>query len=307
MRVFVTGASGHIGSAVVSELLGAGHRVVGLARSDASAEKLTAAGAEVCRGSLDDLETLKQAAADSDGVIHLAFRHDLAFTGDAEGAANADMRVIDAIGTALEGTGKPFVTTGGTLMLAMGGITGRPGTEDDVMDGGFRIDSENATIALAGRGVRSSVIRLSPVVHSDLDTQGFTPILIGIAREKGVVAYVGDGSNRWPAVSTYDAATLYRLAVESAPAGTRLHGVAEEGVPFREFAEAIARNLELPTVSITAEHAADHFGFLGALVQADNPTSSELTRQRVGWAPAHLGLIADIDSGHYFASAATQS
>jgi nucleoside-diphosphate-sugar epimerase len=299
MRVFITGASGHIGSAVTSELLRAGHQVVGLARSDESADKLTAAGAEVHRGDLQDTGGLARAAAEADGVIHLAFRHDLAFTGDMAGAAGSDLAAIKAIGAALEGTGKPFVTTSGTLMLWAGGITGRAGTEEDALEGGFRVESENTTIALAERGVRSSVIRLSPVVHSDLDKHGFTPTLIGIAREKGVAAYVGDGANRWPAVNTRDAARLYCCALESAPAGSRLHGVAEEGVPFREFAEAIGRHLGVPTASVTAEEAAEHFSFLGTFVTADNPTSNALTRKWVGWNPAEPGLIADIDEGRY--------
>lgn len=301
MRVFVTGASGHIGSALVPELLGAGHQVVGLARSDASARKLAALGAGVCRGSLDDLGALKKAAAGSDGVIHLAFRHDLVYGGDMTGAAAADLAVIDALGTALEGSGKAFVGAGGTLMLAMAGITGRPGTEEDTVPGGFRVDSENNVIALADRGVRSAVVRLAPVVHSELDREGFIPTLIGMARAHGNVAYVGDGANRWPAVSTYDAAALFRLAVESAVAGTRLHGAAEEGIPFRQIAETMARKMGLPAVSVPAERAAERFAFLAGFASADNPTSSELTRKLLGWTPTHPGLIADIDSGHYFA------
>ncbi|HEY2270970.1 MAG TPA: hypothetical protein VGI96_50735 [Streptosporangiaceae bacterium] len=186
-------------------------------------------------------------------------------------------------------------------MLWSGGITDRPGTEDEIVEGGPLAGSENAAVALAQRGVRVSVVRLSPVVHSALDTQGFTPALIGIAREKGVAAYVGDGANRWPAVHTLDAAWLFRLALESAPAGSRLHGVAEEGVPFRELAEAIGRNLGVPTASITPEDAAEHFGFLGMFATADNLTSGALTRQRLGWEPAHPGLIADLDESHYFA------
>jgi len=304
MRVFITGASGHIGSAVIPELLGAGHQVVGLARSDKSAAALEAAGVEVQRGDLDDLETLKRAAADADGVIHLAFRHDLVFSGDGEGAVSADLAVIDAIGSALEGTGKAFVGVSGTAVLAWAGITDRPGTEDDAVPGAHRRGAETNVIALAQRGVRASVVRPGLVVHSDLDTtgSGFTPVLIGIARDKGVAAYVGDGANRLPAVNTYDAATVFRLAVESAPAGSRLHAAAEE-VSFREFAEAIGRNLGVPTASIAPEDAAEHFGFLGGFVLIDNPTSSELTRRRFGWNPTHPGLIADLDQGHYFRQA----
>jgi nucleoside-diphosphate-sugar epimerase len=301
VRVFVTGASGHIGSAVVPDLQSAGHQVIGLARSDASAARLEAAGVAVRRGDLDDLDVISKAAADADGVIHLAYKRDLMHSGDAVGVIAANLSVIEAAGEALAGTGKPFVTPVGTLVLWAGGITGRPGTEEDAVEGGPLAASENATVALAERGVRASVIRLSPVVHSILDTQGFTPALIAIARDKGVAAYVADGANRWPAVHTLDAARLFRLALESAPGGSRFHGVAEEGVPFRELAEAIARGLGVPTVSIAPEDAAGHFGFLGAFAAADNPASSALTRQRLGWEPAGPGLIADLDDGHYFA------
>src|SRR6201996_5943246 len=262
MRVFVTGGSGHIGSALLPELLGAGHQVTALARSDAAADKLTDAGAEVRRGDLDDLDVIAQAAAEADGVIHLAYRSDLMHSGDVAGLIAANLKVIEAAGGALAGTGKPLVVPLGTLALWAAGLTGRPGTEDDTVGSGPMAESENATIALAERGVRASAIRLSPVVHSDLDMRGFTRTLIGIARQKGVAAYIGDGANRWPAVHTLDAARLFRLALESAPAGSRLHGVAEEGVPFREFAEAIGRHLGLPAASIAPQDAAGHFGFL---------------------------------------------
>jgi nucleoside-diphosphate-sugar epimerase len=300
MRVFVTGGSGHIGSALLPELLGAGHQVTALARADAAADKLTDAGAEVRRGDLDDLDVIGQAAAEADGVIHLAYRSDLMHTGDTAGLIAANLKVIEAVGGSLAGTGKPLVVPLGTLALWAAGLTGRPGTEDDAVGSGPMAESENATIALAERGVRASVIRLSPVVHSDLDARGFTRTLIGIARQKGVAAYIGDGANRWPAVHTLDAARLFRLALESAPAGSRLHGVAEEGVPFREIAEAIGRHLGLPTASIAPQDAAGHFGFLGMFAAADNPASSALTRQRLGWAPVGPGLIADLDEGHYF-------
>jgi nucleoside-diphosphate-sugar epimerase len=300
MRVFVTGASGHIGSALIPELQAAGHEVTGLARSGASADKLEAAGVQVRRGDLDDLDVIAKAAADADGVVHLAYKRDLMHAGNIAGLIAANEAAVEVVGDALEGTGKPFVSPAGTLVLWAGGVTGRPGTEDDTVDSGPLAAAENATIALAERGVRASVIRLSPVVHSDLDTQGFTPALIAIARNTGVAGYVGDGANRWPAVHTLDAARLFRLALESAPAGARLHGVAEEGIAFRDFASAIGRNLGVPTASIAPDEAAGHFGFLAMFAAADNPASSALTRQRMGWEPTHPGLIADLDAGHYF-------
>jgi nucleoside-diphosphate-sugar epimerase len=301
MRIFVTGASGHIGSALVPELLGAGHQVLGLARSQASAGKLTVAGAEVIRGSIDDLTVLAKAAGESDGVIHLAFKHDLVYAGDMEGAAAADSKAIKAIGTALERTDKPFVGIGGTLMLAMMGINDRPGTETDVAPEGIPVASrENDVIAFADRGVRASVVRFAPVVHSELDKEGFVPALIGFARQQGSAAYVGDGSNRWPAVNTHDGATLLRLAVESAPARTRLHGVAESGIAFRQIAETIGKNLGLPAVSVTPEEAPAFLNFLATLAAADNPATSDLTRERFGWTPTGVGLIEDLNEGHYF-------
>jgi len=306
MRVFVTGASGHIGSALVPELIKSGHEVVGLARSDQSALALKELDAEVQRGDLDDLEGLAAAAAAADGVVHLAYRHDLAFTGDPNGflqAAAFDLGAVQTIGAALEGSDKPFVVTSGTLLLAMA-APGRVGTEADTVESGPRIDSENAAIALADRGVRSSVVRLAPLVHSSLDHHGFAHQLIAAARTKGVSAYVGDGSNRWPALHTLDAGHLYRLALESAPAGSRLHGVGDEGVPFRQIAEVIGRRLDLPVVSIDPEDAVAHFAALSHLVMLDNPTSNERTRELLGWQPTHAGLIEDLATGHNFDDAA---
>jgi nucleoside-diphosphate-sugar epimerase len=300
MRVFVTGASGHIGSAVVPELLEAGHQVLGLARSDNSADALTTAGAEVHRGNIDDLDDLAEAAAEADGVIHLAFKHEWMRSGDFLGAVASDLRAIEAIAGALGDSGKPFVSTSGTLMLTRAGFTGRPGTEQDVLEAGPRVDAENTVIALARLDVRSSVVRLPPIVHSALDHHGFAPILIGIARDKGVSAYVGEGSNCWPSVHTLDAARLYRLALEAAPPGTRLHAVADVGVPFREIAEAIGRQLDVPVMSIGAEDATEHFGFLGPFVGLDNVTSSSATQRLLNWTPTHPGLIEDLGHGHYF-------
>ena len=301
MRVFITGASGHIASAVIPELLDAGHEVVGLARSDAAATTVQAAGAEVLHGDLDDLDTLRAAATAADGVIHLAFKHDLMASGDRAGAVTADLEALKALGEALEGTGKPLVGTSGTLMLLADGFTGRVGTEEDVVSGGARVDAENYVIGLADRGVRSSAIRLAPLVHSHLDHHGFTPVLIGIARANGYAGYPGAGTNRWPAVDTRDAARVYRLALESGPAGSRFHAVGDEGIPFREIAETIGRNLGVPTQSIPEQETEAYFTFLAAFVAADNPTSSAITRAVLGWEPTHPGLIEDMDSGHYFA------
>lgn len=301
MRVFVTGASGFIGSAVVRRLQGAGHQVVGLARSDESAAVLDNAGVEVCRGSLEDLECLAKGATASDGVIHLAYNHDFV---DMAAAAEDDLRAVNAMGEVLAGTDKPLVIASGTLGLVFGFSTplGRTGTEDDVPDlAAPRINSERALATLAERGVRTSSVRLSPSVHGEGD-HGFIPRLITIAREKGIAAYVGEGANRWPAVHRLDAAELFRLALESGPAGSRWHGVGDEGVAFRTIAETIAGHLGLQAISVTPEEASDHFGFLGLLVQLDNPTSSALTQERLHWRPQHPGLIDDLDEGHYFAN-----
>jgi nucleoside-diphosphate-sugar epimerase len=299
MRVFVTGASGHIGAAVVPELLTAGHEVVGLARSEASAVWLAAAGAKVHRGELDDLAGLQDAARSADGVVHLAFKHEAMRAGDFGGAVQADQLAVAAVGDALDGSGKPFVIASGTLLLAFAGL-GRTGTEADVLPGGPRIDTENALIGLSERGVRSCAVRLPPIVHSALDTHGFVPALVGFAREHGTAAYIGDGANRWPAVHTLDAARLFRLALESAPAGTRLHAVADEGVAFRRIAQTLGRNLELPGTGITQGQAEQHLGYLGGFAGLDNPTSSAHTQDLLGWHPAGPGLLEDLDAGHYF-------
>jgi nucleoside-diphosphate-sugar epimerase len=301
MRVFVTGASGHIAAAVLPELLNNGHQVVGLARSDASADTIAAIGAEVRRGDLDDLDGLAAAATEADGVIHLAFKHEAMLTGDFMGAVASDMAAHKAFGEALVGTDKPFVSTGGTLMLAMAGITARPGTEDDQGDGGPRTDAANYTVALGRQGVRSSVVRLAPMVHSDLDHHGFTHALIRFAQESGAAAYTGDGSNVWPAANTYDIGLLYRLALEKAPAGSTLHGVGDTGIPRKVIAETIARKLGIETKSITAEQAPEYLGFLAAFAGLDNPTSNDRTRELLGWEPTHPGWIEDVETGHYFA------
>lgn len=301
MQILVTGASGHIGSAVVAQLLAAGHRVSGLARSDASASKIRETGAAVVSASLDDLEALREAAQAHDGVVHLAYKHDLSLSGNPEAfvtSAAHDLRAVQAIGDALAGTNKPFVTTSATALLAHAGL-GRAVTEADALPSGPRIDTENATVALAERGVRASVVRLPPTVHSSLDHRGFVPILIEHARKGGAAVYVGDGQNRWPAVHTLDAANLYCLALEKAPAGTRLHAVADEGVPFRQIAEAIGRGLGLPAKSITPPEAAP-LGFVGRIAQVDNPSSASRTRELLGWQPTRAGLLADLAERHYF-------
>jgi nucleoside-diphosphate-sugar epimerase len=308
MRVFVTGASGWIGSAVVPELIDAGHQVTGLARSDASAAALTAAGAQVHRGTLDDLDGLRSAAAAADGVIHLAFKHDLAFTGDFQGAADADTRAIETFGEALADSGRPFVIASGTLGLAPGRVaTEQDGLARDPAHAAFgigpqiRLANAHKTLALASRGVRSSVLRLPPTVHGDGDN-GFLATIVGIARDKGVSGYIGDGSNRWPAVHRLDAAHLFRLALEEAPAGSTLHAIADQGVPIRDIAEVIGRHLDLPVVAVSPEDAGEHFTWLAHFLAADSPASSKLTRELLGWQPTHPGLLEDLDKGHYFHS-----
>ncbi|MBO9532654.1 MAG: SDR family oxidoreductase [Solirubrobacteraceae bacterium] len=301
MRVFVTGASGYVGSAVVPELLAAGHEVAGLARSDASAAALAAVGAEVVRGDLSTLDALRTAAAAADGVIHLAFIHDFS---NLAASAVADAGAIAALAGALEGTGKPLVVTSGVAGLA---ARGPVATEHDapVANGpaAHRSAGVNAALTAAERGVRSSVVRLAPSVHDEDDRHGFVPTLIGVARERGVSGYVADGANRWPAVNRKDAAVLYRLALEGAPTGSILHGIGEEGIPTRAIAEAIAAGLDLPTQSIDPAAAFDHFGWIATFAGADAPASSAVTQELLGWEPTHPGLLDDLaPGGPYFAA-----
>ena len=298
MRIFVTGATGFIGSAIVQELLGAGYQVLGLARSDASAASLAAVGAEAHRGALDDFDSLQSGAAASDGVIHTAFVHD--FSAYAS-AGETDRRAVEALGAGLEGSDRPFVITSGITVLAQGRLATEDGVPDPASASAIRIPSEEAASEMASRGVRTSVVRLPPSVHGDGD-HAFVPALIDIARKKGVSAYVGDGANRWPAVHRLDAVQLYRLALEKAPAGSRLHGVADEGVPMRDIAGVIGRRLNLPVASVSPEEANGHFDWLGYFVGLDAPASSALTRERLGWRPTRPDLLTDLDRGQYFAT-----
>ena len=293
MRVFVTGATGFIGSAIVQELISAEHRVLGLARSEAGAAALQAAGAEVHRGDLTDLESLRRGAAEADGVIHTAFNHDFSkFKENCE----SDRSAIMAMGDALAGSERPMIVTSGTGLLPRGRLS----TEDDKPASAIpRVASEEAAEAVAAQGVRVSVVRLPPSVHGDGD-HGFVPILIRLAREKGVSVYAGEGMNRWPAVHRLDAARLYRLVLEKGAVAPRYHGTAEEGVPFRDIAEVIGRRLNVPVQSKSPEEAAEHFGWFAHFAALDNPTSSARTRQSLGWRPEHQGLIDDLDRASYF-------
>jgi nucleoside-diphosphate-sugar epimerase len=295
MRIFVTGSTGWVGSAVVEELISAGHTVLGLTRSEKGVAALEAAGAEIHRGSLADLDSLKSGAAQSDAVIHTAFNHD--FSKFAENCAE-DQRAIETLGAVLEGSDRPLLISSGVALLS----PGRTATEDDKppKPSPFPRKSEDAAAALLARGVRASTVRLAPSVHGHGD-HGFVPTLIGIARAKGVSAYIGEGQNRWPAVHRLDAARVYRLALEgNVKKGQHLHAVAEEGVPFKAIAEVIGRRLNIPAVSKTPAEAVDHFGWFAMFAGIDAPTSSAQTRALLGWKPEQPGLIADIDHPAYF-------
>jgi len=299
MRVFVTGATGFIGSAIVKELIGAGHQVLGLTRSDLGATALIAAGAEVHHGTLEDLESLRSGAAMCDGVIHTAFIHDFS---KFQESCETDRRVIDAIGSVLAGSNRPLIVTSGTGLGAL--APGDIAIEDNVATSKTshhpRVASEEAAAAVAKQGVNVSIMRLPPSVH-DKGDHGFVPMLIGIARDKGVSAYVGDGANRWPAVYRLDAAHLYRLVLEKGVAGT-YHALGDDGIPTRNIAEVIARHLNIPAKGLSREEATAHFGWIANFFGADVPASAKLTKERTRWQPTHPGLIADLEQGHYFES-----
>ncbi|MFI6249449.1 SDR family oxidoreductase [Streptomyces sp. NPDC051016] len=310
MRVLVTGGTGHSGSYIIPELIAAGHEVTGLARSDRAAAAVSALGAKVRRGDLQDLEGLKEAAADSDGVVHVAHRQDLLPSGGMDAVAAAELPIVLAYGEALAGTGKPLVAAGSIGSPGNGGNLGRPATEEDPAlpagdehKGTLRARNvvEAAVVGLAERGVRSSVVRIPPIMHSTTDA-GFLPALIAVARQKGFAGYPGDGANRWGAVHVRDAASVFRLALEKGPAGRYWHAVQDGGIPFREIAEAIGGRLGLPAVSVPVDELMlpGYFGFLAAVVTLDLPASSLITRRTLGWEPARPTLLADLANGHYF-------
>ncbi|WP_067898326.1 SDR family oxidoreductase [Nocardia vaccinii] len=298
MHIFVTGGSGLTGPAIVSELITAGHTVTGLARSDASAQRLEGLGATAHPGSLDDLDSLRAGAARADAVVHMAFGGDFSDTDD---MMRRDCAAIRALGEPLEGSGKPLISTSGTLVLPRGRVTTETDAPDRDSSASFRIRGEDACLEFAERGVRASVIRLAPTVHGPGD-YGFIPMLIAAARKTGVSAYIGDGSNRWPAVHRLDAAVLYRLAVEKAPTGAALHGTGEEAIAFRSIAEKIGDALDIPTRSLTPQEAVTHFAnpFMASVYAADAPVSSEYTRKLLDWEPTHPGLLEDLEHGDYF-------
>lgn len=295
MRIFMTGASGWIGSAVIPELLDAGHSVLGLARSDASAAKLGALGADVLRGDLDDLHSLRAGAEAADGVVHLGYVHDFSRMDD---AAQTDLAAIETFGSVLAGSGGPLVIASGTLGLRPGEV----GTEDDHPVPGLHPRTGNSRVALdlAEKGVRSMTVRFAPTVHGAGGDHGFIAVLVGVARERGVSAYVGDGLNRWPAVHRLDAARVVSLGVDKAPPASVLHAVAEQGITSREIAEAIGAGLGLPVESIPAEQASDHFGWIGMFFAADAPASNTRTRELLDWTPTQPTLIDDLNAGAYY-------
>lgn len=297
MRIFITGATGYIGPAIVQELLGAGHHVIGLARSKESAQALATAGIEAHIGALDDYDSLRRGAAASDGVIHTAYNHD--FSAYAT-AGETDRRAVGALGSALIGSDRPFVITSGITVLTPGRIASEGDALDRTAASAPRIPSEEVMETLASQGVRTSVVRLPPSVHGEGD-YAFVPTLIGIARQKGVSGFIGEGTNRWSAVHRLDAAKLFRLALEKGVAGAKYHGVADEGVLVRDIATRIGQQLNLPVVAKPAQEAADHFGWLGAFLSVDCPASSTLTQQQLGWHPTRPTLLADLEQGHYFA------
>lgn len=309
MHVFVTGGTGHIGSYIIPELIAAGHEVTGLARSDKSAAAVVALGANVRRGDLSDLDGLKTAATEFDGVIHVAHRQDLLPSGGIDAVAEAERQIMLAYGEAMAGSAKPLVVSASIGSPGWEHL-GRPATEEDpALPGGdlyrgtLRVRNvvETTVIDFAKRGVRSSIVRIATIAHSTTDA-GFLPLLIGLAKEKGVIGYPGDGANLWPAVHARDLAALFRLALEKSPAGKSWHGVEGEGMRFREIAEAIGSRLGVPAVSIPADvlMLPGYFGFLANLVTLDLPSSNLITRQTLGWAPAQPGLFEDLDNGHYF-------